>query len=185
MPEGLEWRVDVSFLTNSYMVMDLLFVIIGLALGLGGILFLVTGGESIFDIFEVLVLATGALVVLTFLVVGVVFLNSVELVFKMDAEGVRYSLSECASDLNRLAWMLGSISHRVNSEESSFFAVNRESAFVPWTDIKKAVFDGKKRVIMVSSTRRLLLRVYCTPENFDKVAEAIEDTLPDAVLKRI
>lgn len=185
MSEGLKWRVDVSLLNNSYMVMDLLFVIIGSALGLGVILFLVMGGESLFNILEVLVLASGALIVLTFLVIGVVFLNSVELVFKMDAEGVRCSLGEYASDLNRLAWMVGAISHRVNPVGSSLVALNMDSSFVPWTDIKKAVFDEKKRVIMVSSTRRLLLRVYCTPENYDKVAEAIEETLLDAELKRI
>ena len=185
MSEGLEWRVDVPFLTNSHMVMDLLFVIIGSAVGLGVILFLIMGGEDLFAILEILVLAAGALIVLTFLVIGVVFLNSVELVFKVDAEGVRCDLGEYASNLNRLAWMIGSISHRVNPVGSSLIAMSRESAFVPWGDVRKAVFDGKKRVINVSSARRLLLRVYCTPENYDNVIGAFEELLPDAELKRI
>jgi len=185
MSEGLEWRVDVPFLTNSHMVMDLLFVIIGSAVGLGVILFLIMGGENLFAILEILVLAAGALIVLTFLVIGVVFLNSVELVFKIDAEGVRCDLGEYAGNLNRLAWMVSSISHRVNPVGSSLIAMSRESAFVPWGDVMKAVFDGKKRVISVSSARRLLLRVYCTPENYNNVAGAIEEILPDAELKRI
>ena len=185
MSDGLEWRVDVPFLTNSHMVMDLLFVIIGSAVGLGVILFLIMGGEDLFAILEILVLAAGALIVLTFLVIGVVFLNSVELVFKIDAEGVRCDLGEYASNLNRLAWMVGSISHRVNPVGSSFIAMSRESTFTPWGDIRKAVFDGKKRVISLSSARRLLLRVYCTPQNYDNVAEAVEEMLPDAELKRI
>jgi len=185
MSDGLEWRVDVSFLNNSYMVMDILFVIIGSAVGLGVILFLIMGGEDLFAILEILVLATGALIVLTFLVIGVVFLNSVELVFKIDSEGVRCGLGEYASNLNRLAWMLGSISHRVNPVGSSLIAISRESTFVPWADIRKAVFDGKKQVISVSSNRRLLLRVYCTPENYDNVAITIEEMLPDAELKRV
>ena len=167
------------------MVMDLLFVIIGSAVGLGVILFLIMGEEGLFEILEILVLATGALIVLTFLVIGVVFLNSVELVFKINAEGIRCDLGEYASNLNRLAWIVGSISHRVNPVSSSLIVMSRESTFVPWGDIKKAVFDGKKRVISLSSAKRLLLMVYCTPQNYDNVAEAVEDMLPDAEIKRI
>jgi hypothetical protein len=185
MSEGLEWRVDVPFLTNSYMVMDLLFVIIGSAVGLGVILFLFMGGEDLLAILEILVLAAGALIMLTFLVIGVIFLNSVELVFKIDAKGVHCDLGEYAGNLNRLAWVVGSISHRVNPVGSSFIAMSRENTFIPWGAIKKAVFDGKKRVISLSSARRLLLRVYCTPQNYDNVAETIDDMLPDAELKRI
>ena len=185
MSDGLEWRVDVSFLNNSYMVMDLLYVIIGSATGLGVILFLIMGGESLFAILEILVLATGALIVVTFFVIGFIFLNSVELVFKIDVEGVRCDLGEYASNLNRLTWIVGSISHRVNPVSSSLIVMSRESTFTPWGDIRKAVFDGKKRVISLSSARRLLLMVYCTPQNYDNVAEAVEEMLPDAELKRI
>lgn len=172
-------------LNNSYMVMDILFVILGSAGGLGVILFLVMGGETILAILEILVLAVGVLIVLAFLVIGVIFLNRMELVFKVDEEGVRCDLGEYAGNLNRLAWMIGSISQRVNPMGASLIAMSRESTFVPWSDIKKAVFDGKKRVISVSSARRLLLRVYCTTENYNDVAEIIEEMLPDVELKRI
>ena len=185
MSDGLEWRVDVSLLNNSYMVMDILFVILGSAGGLGVILFLVMGGETILAILEILVLAVGVLIVLAFLVIGVIFLNRMELVFKVDEEGVRCDLGEYAGNLNRLAWMIGSISQRVNPMGASLIAMSRESTFVPWSDIKKAVFDGKKRVISVSSARRLLLRVYCTTENYNDVAEIIEEMLPDVELKWI
>ena len=185
MTDTLEWRIDVPLLNNSYMVMDILFVILGSAGGLGVILFLVMGGESILAILEILVLAVGALIVMAFLVIGVIFLNRMELVFKVDGEGVRCDRGEYVSNLNRLAWMIGSISQRVNPMGASLIAMSRESTFVPWADIKKAVFDGKKRVISVSSARRLLLRVYCNPENYDNVAETIDEMLPDAELKRI
>ena len=185
MSDGLEWQINVPLLNNSYMVMDILFVILGSAGGLGVIFFLIMGGEALYAILEILVLAAGALIVLTFLVIGVIFLNRMELVFKMDEEGVHCDLGEHASNLNRLAWMIGSISQRVNPLGSSLIAMSRGSTFVPWNNIKKAVFDGKKRVISVSSTRRLLMRVYCTPENYDDVAEAVEGMLPDAELKRI
>lgn len=185
MSDRLEWRVNVPLLNNSYMVMDILFVILGSAGGLGVILFLVMGGETILAILEILVLAVGVLIVLAFLVIGVIFLNRMELVFKVDEEGVRCDLGEYAGNLNRLAWMIGSISQRVNPMGASLIAMSRESTFVPWSDIKKAVFDGKKRVISVSSARRLLLRVYCTTENYNDVAEIIEEMLPDVELKRI
>lgn len=185
MTDAVEWRVEVPLLNNSYMVMDILFVILGSAGGLGVVLFLVMGGGAILAILEILVLAVGALIVLAFLVIGVIFLNRMELVFKVDGEGVRCDLGEYAGNLNRLAWMIGSISQRVNPMGASLIAMSRESTFVPWSDIKKAVLDGRKRVISVSSARRLILRVYCTPENYDDVAEAVEEMLPDAELKRI
>ncbi len=172
-------------LYNSYMVMGILFVILGSAGGLGVILFLVMGGEYILAILEILVLAVGALIVMAFLVIGVIFLNRMELVFKVDWEGVRCDRGEYVSNLNRLAWMIGSISQRVNPMGASLIAMSRESTLVPWGDIKKAVFDGKKGVISVSSARRLLLRVYCTPENYDNIAETVDEMLPDAELKRI
>lgn len=185
MTDTLEWRVDVPLLNNSYMVMDILFVILGSAGGLGVILFLVMGGESIMAILEILVLAVGALIVMTFLVIGVIFLNRMELVFKVNGEGVRCDRGEYVSNLNRLAWMIGSISQRVNPMGASLIAMSRESTFVPWNGIKKAVLDGRKRVISLSSSRRLLLRMYCTPENYADVAGTVEEMLPDVEFKLI
>ena len=185
MTETFEWGIDVPLLNNAYMVMDILFVILGSAGGLGAILFLVMGGESILAILEILVIAVGALIVLAFLVIGTIFLNTMDLVFKVDGDGIRCDLGEYTSNLNRLAWKMGSISQRINPLSLSLVAKNQDTTFVAWTDIEKAVFDGRKRVISVSSARRLLLRVYCTPENYEKVAETVEGMLPDAELKLI
>lgn len=185
MSDAHEWRIDVPLLNNSYMVMDILFVILASAGGLGVILFLVTGGESTLAILEILVPAVGVLIVMVFIVIGVVFLNRMELVFKVDAHGVRCDLGEYASNLNRIAWMIGSISQRVNPAGASLIAMSRESTFVPWTDIKKAVLDGRKRVISLSSSRRLLLRVYCPPDNYEEVAGTVEEMLPDVEIKLI
>ena len=185
MTDTHEWRIDVPMLTNSYMIMDILFVIIGSAGMLGALLFLVMGGEDILAILEILVLATGGLIVLAFFVIGVVFLNKMELVFKVDEEGIRCDLGEYTGNLNRLAWMVTSISQKVNPTGGALIAKGRESTFVAWTDIEKAVFDGRKRVISVSSARRLLLRLYCTHENYDKVAKAVEGMLPDLEIKLI
>jgi len=185
MTETFEWGIDVPLLNNAYMVMDILLVILGSAGGLGAILFLVMGGESILAILEILVIAVGALIVLAFLVIGTIFLNTMDLVFKVDQEGVRCDLGEYTSTLNRLAWKMGSLSQRINPLSSSLVARNADTTFVPWTDIEKAVFDGRKRVISVSSARRLLLRVYCTHENYGNIAETVEGMLPDAELKLI
>ena len=185
MTDTYEWGIDVPLLNNSYMVMDILFVILGSAGALGVILFLVTGGESIIDILEILVIAVGGLIVLAFLVIGTIFLNRMDLVFKVDGAGVRCDLGEYTGNLNRLAWKMGSISQRINPFSSSLIAKNQDTTFVPWGAIEKAVFDGRKRVISVSSARRLLLRVYCTPENYDGVAKVVEEMLPDLEIKLI
>jgi len=185
MTDMFEWRIDVPLLNNSYMVMDILFVILGTAGGLGAILFLVIGGESILAILEILVIAVGALIVLAFLVIGTIFLNTMDLVFKVNGDGVRCDLGDYTSNLNRIAWKMGSISQRINPLSSSLVARNQDTTFVPWTDIEKAVFDGRKRVISVSSARRLLLRIYCTPENYDGVANVVEEMLPDVEIKLI
>jgi len=185
LTDTLNWRVEVPMLNNYYMVMDILFVILGSSGMLGALLFVVMGGNNILDILEILVLSTGGLIVLSFILIGVVFLNKMGLIYRIDGDGVRCDLGEYTSNLNRLAWMMSSASKRVNPTGGALISNGRENTFVPWTDIEKAVFDGKKRIISVSSARRLLLRLYCTHENYEKVAEVVDEMLPDAELKLI
>ena len=71
------------------------------------------------------------------------------------------------------------------SWQSSMMSMSRESTFVPWTDIEKAVMDDRKKVISLSSGRRMLVRLFCTPETYDQSVEMVERILFEAELKHI
>lgn len=118
MPE-VKWTREVSLLTNYYIVMDVLFVILFGGAGLGFILFLIMGAAEIYVILQIITLATGILIVLAFLTMGIVMLNNVEMTFTLDEKGIKTVLGKGEQDkqdrpvlwnAHRETWLDGHIS---------------------------------------------------------------------------
>lgn len=177
----LEWRVEVPLLTNSQIVLNLLFIIMGLSGGATALLYLTLGADGLLPYINTIILATGGLIVLTFLVVGMALLNKIELCYSIDEAGVNCKLIDPKGAINRLTLALSSLSRKVNL----FGSPITSRASVRWSLVQKAVLDNRKKAVTLSDDKRMLVRVYATPQNYMSVAEMVEESLPDVELKRI
>ena len=183
MPE-VKWTREVSLLTNYYIVMDVLVVILFGGAGLGFILFLIMGATEIYAILQIITLATGILIVLAFLTMGIVMMNNVEMTFTLDEKGIKTVLGKKENRINKIALFFGLLTGKLGLMGTSVLAMSREQTFVEWAVIQKAVMDDKKKVISLSSGRRMLVRLFCNPETYVESIKMVEAMLPDAELKR-
>ncbi len=184
MPDPINWTREVPLLTNYYIVMDVLFVILFGGAGLGIILFLIMGGSEIIAILQIVTLATGILIVLAFLTMGLIMLNNVEMTFTLNEKGIRTVLGKKENRINKIALFFGFLSGKPGLMGTSMLAMSREQTFVEWSSIQKAVMDDRKRVISLSSGVRMLARLFCTPETYDDAVKMVEAMLPDVEMKR-
>lgn len=183
--DEIKWTREVPLLNNSYMIMDVLFVLLFGAGGLAGILILIMGLNEILAILQIVVLATGILIVLAFLAMGVIMLNNVEMTFTVNEEGIHTTMGKKENRINKLALLMGLMAGKPGLMGSSVLAMSREQSSIGWSDIQKGVMDDRRKVISLSSGVRLLVRLYCIPETYNKAVGYVENMLPDADLKHI
>lgn len=183
--DEVKWTYEVPLLTNSYMIMDVLFALLFGAGGLAGVLILIMGLEEVLVILRIVMLATGILIVLAFLAMGVIMLNNVEMTFTVNEKGIHTSLGKKENRINQIALVMGLLTLKPGLMGSSMLAMSREQTSINWSDIQKGVMDDKRRVISLSSSVRLLVRMYCTPETYKDAVSYVENMLPDADLKHI
>lgn len=181
----ITWTREVPLLTNSYMVMDVLFVLLFGGGGLAAVLILIMGFSEILAILRIVTLATGILIVLAFLTMGVIMLNNVEMTFTVNEDGIRTTMGKKENRLNKVALFLGLLAGKPGLTGTSMLAMSREQSFVEWSSIEKAVMDEKKRVISLSSGVRMLVRLYCTSETYHDVVAMVDRMLPEVESKHI
>ncbi len=184
MTDQVTWTHEIPLLNNYYMVMDVLFVILFGGGGLGVLLFLIMGPDNIFAILKLVTVTTGILIVLAFATMGIVMLNNVEMTFALNEKGVQTVLGKKETRLNKVALFFVFLTGKPGLISTSMLSMYREQTFVDWSDIRKVVMDERKKVISLSSERRLLVRLFCTPETYKDAVKMVETMLPDTDLKR-
>lgn len=183
--DKIQWTREVPLLTNYYMIMDVFFAVLAGSGGLGVILFLIMGVDQFFTVLRIMTLTTGVLIVLAFLAMGVFMMNNVKMTFTLDEKGISTRMSKRESRINQVSLLLGFLARKPGLMGSSLMAMSRESTFVEWKDIEKVVMDDRKKVISLSSGRKLIVRLYCTPETYPKSVETVERILFESELKHI
>jgi hypothetical protein len=185
MSEQIKWEREVPLMTNYYLVMDVLFVILFGGAGISFMLYLVMGAGEIYVILEIVTIAIGALIVLAYMVMGVFMMNNVEMRFTINEKGIQIVLGNKENRINRIALFFGSITGKLSLMGTSALAMSREQTFVEWSSIQKAVLDERKKVINLSTGKKMLVRLYCSPEVYPEAVMYVEKMLPDVEPKYI
>lgn len=192
-PKGLlRWRVEVSLLTNRFIVRDTLMgagastLIAGLLIG--GI-FAWTGGMEglragllFAGIMGLFILAVSVLTL------GVIFGNRWPLEFVVGPDGVLMNnVSEKAHAIHRLSWILAIVTGRPLMAGPGLIAQSREVVGIPWDEVRKVQRYPALGVIGITGGFLDNVRLYCTPANYAEVAQAVEAAVrqhaPSAVIR--
>lgn len=183
--DEIQWTREVPLLNNAYMVMDVLFVLLFSGGGLGAILVLIMGFEEILAILRIVTIASGALIVLAFVTMGFVMMNDLEMTFTLNEKGIQTDINQKKTRFNKVALVFGLLAGKPGLMGTSMLAMSREQSFVEWSSIQKAVMDDRKKVISLSSSLRLLSRLYCNSETYMETVEFVEKMIPEVEMKHI
>lgn len=81
-----------------------------------------------------------------------------------------YEVTPTQKKLNTWVIILGALGGRPGVAGAGFLARAQESDCFAWADIHRADLFPKRRVVCIRNSWRTLLRIYCTPENYEAVA---------------
>jgi len=179
MAEVFDWDVRVPLVSNVYVLIDILIVLMVLSLGLSGVVLFFVGFDKVYAVLRVFVIADGFVILLLYSVMGFVFLNRFQLIYHIDTEGVHVRVGEFESSLNRMAWRTSSIVQRYSFTGGRVYSLMNEEHYVSWSSVTRYFFDSKHRVVSLTDDFRPLMRVYCTVDNVDDVLEFVRLMVPE------
>jgi len=181
------WSKDVR--TNRFIVYDLFkgfgiaFLIFGLILL--GIMVFTDNLDSLLQMLQVMGwIAVGFTVLIAFVVL-VFFGNHFPMRFTVTKKGVMMeSLSRRAHVTNRIAIIVGLLARKPGVAGAGLIAASQEAMGYDWDEIWRATYYPSEHSITLLNTWRVVLRLFCTKENYEEVAAAVRAGLESGERKR-
>jgi len=179
LSEDIEWDVCVPLVSNIYILVDMLIILILLSMALAGVVIYLTGFSHIYDVFRLFIIGDGVVIILLLFVMSLVFLNRFHLIYRLNDEGVHVRVGEFESSLNRAAWRISGLAQRWPYSRGFTPILLNEELYVPWSSVKRFFSDPKRRVVTLTDGLRPLMRIYCTEENVNEVFSLVETLVPE------
>ena len=175
----ISWEVSVPLLTNRFILYDLLKV-----WGISSLfLFFILTGIAVYDrnwrAFTGLmqlggVVSAGLLVLLILVMLGF-FWNRFPMGFTLGPQGARVvSLSRRGRWGNRLAVVLGALAGKPGVAGAGLLGMAQETAAMAWNDVRRLNIHATSRVISLMDNWHVVMRLYCTPQNYNVVLDAVQ-----------
>lgn len=174
-PETIEWSYRVPLLTSRFMLWDFLRVTLLSVLSmyvLVGLMGLIVEGEFIVLPLQVFAIVAGIMLGL-FVLASLLLGNNVPMTFSVRPDGVSYGMGRRQKGLNRATVILGVLSGNPTTAGAGLLAATREQGGWKWAELREARYFAAPRVISLRNSWRTVLRLHCTPENYEQVRVAV------------
>lgn len=174
----LSWETAFSLVTNRFFLYDILKALAWTA-GIVALLLTVTfamAGNlgSLWGVFPVLGIILAAIFVLILLIALVLFGNRYPTRFTMTDRAVYWSgRSKEAHRASRLAMLAGILGGKPSVAGAGLLAATGNSGFLPWKSVGCFKAYPAERVITIMNTWRVVVRLYCTAENYQVAVESV------------
>ncbi|MDO8847092.1 MAG: hypothetical protein Q7W51_01715 [Coriobacteriia bacterium] len=185
--ETIEWEYRVPLLTSRFMLYDFIKVII-LSVLIMYVLVAVMGwfvdGEFVWMPPQVFLIASGAMAGL-FTIACLLLGNHVTMQFSVGPDGVGYASGTREKKWNRAAIIVGALAGSATAAGAGLIASSQEEGGWPWAELHRANEYPGPRVITLRNSWRAVLRLHCTPENYEQVRAAVLAGLAKGAAERV
>lgn len=174
------WDTEFSLLTDRFVLYDgvkLVAWTYGLITVLFTVILLVQGEpESIPPLLGMFALVLAGLSLLGVLIMLVVFRNRFRARHTITADGVIVeSTSRTARFFNRFAVVAGAVGRSPGTAGAGLLAMSREQVGLEWVDLHRIKTHEDQLVLSLMNSWRVVMRLYCTPENYQTVLALVTD----------
>jgi hypothetical protein len=156
----ISWEFNASLLTNQFIMYDLLkvwgFSTLFLGLLMGGIATYDGKWRTLVAMAPVLGAVSAGFLVLLILVLLVFFGNRFPMGF------------------NRLAVVLGALAGKPGVAGAGLLGMAQEAVEVVWDDVRRLNIHAPARVISLMDSWHVVMRLYCTPQNYEVVLNDVQ-----------
>lgn len=176
--DTLHWDAVFSLATNRFVIYDMLKVI-GLTwaimLLIFGMIFGVSDGpESLLPFLAILSIIMVGFLLLSMAIMLVFFGNRYPSRFTLSPRGaVMENLSGRARGANTAAMALGLLAGKPGLAGAGMLAKSQERVAISWKDVRRVREHPDQRVLSLMNGWRVVIRLYCSPENYDAAREFV------------
>ena len=172
--QELSWQVNVPLLTDQFIMYDLLkvwgFSTLFMFLIMVAIFIFERNWRGLISMLLPVGLTSLGILFLFFLVMLVFFGNRFPMGFMLGPQGAMVaSLSQRGRWGNRLAVILGALAGKPGVAGAGLLGMSRETVGVTWDEVRRLNIHPKTRVISLMDSWHVVMRLYCTPKNYDQV----------------
>jgi hypothetical protein len=119
------------------------------------------------------------------LIMLIFFNNRYPMEFLLSSRGVvMVSKSQRGHWANRLAVVVGAMAGKPGVVGSGLLAMSREVEGMSWEDVQQVKVYPQVRVITLMDSWHVVARLYCTPQNFETVRDAVQVWAAQSARKR-
>jgi hypothetical protein len=177
--QELSWQVNVPLLNDQFIMYDLLkvwgFSTLFMFLIMAAIFIFERNWRGFISMLPLVGLTSLGILVLFLLVMLVFFGNRFPMGFMLGPQGAMVaSLSQRGRWGNRLAVILGALAGKPGVAGAGLLGMARETVGVTWDEVRRLNIHPETRVISLMDSWHVVLRLYCTPQNYDQVLMAVQ-----------
>jgi hypothetical protein len=177
-PQALEWEIAFPLLTNRFFLYDMAKLLFWTFLIVNGLMLTIFLIQREFDALLPMVQLSGLIILgfalLAAAITAVIFGNRFPTRFAVRPDGVFYeSLSGRASTLNRAAIVAGILAGKPGAAGAGLLAASQETGGIIWHDVRTVHEYPNQCVISLMNSWRVVLRLYCRPEDYPRVIELV------------
>jgi hypothetical protein len=175
----ISWQMNIPLLTDQFIMYDLLKVWGYSTLFLGLLMFAILAFErnwqSFVNVLAPLSLTSMGILILFILVMLVFFGNRYPMGFVISEQGAGVVSLSCRGRWgNRLAVIVGALAGKPGVAGAGLLGMARESVGTTWDEVRRLKVHPEVRTISLMDSWHVVLRLYCTPQNYPQVLEAVQ-----------
>lgn len=173
--ESMNWSISVPLFRNTVILKQL-----GLAVGIPfGALIIVLLILSFSDVGALYGLAlVGALLLLSWLFLMMVYRGKYEMDFILDSTGALYRTQTKQAKKNRiintLAVVFGLLSRNLTTAGAGMLAQSRQQVFMRWQRITRVKYIPRSRTILLRSGLTENIALFCSEDNYSAVEQFVK-----------
>jgi hypothetical protein len=177
--ELITWNRKIPLITNPYLVLQCIFIPLGIAIVMGGFLSLVTGSIEMLVLFFMISAGLSVLMLLIMLVLQLVTGGGLDTEFLISTEGVAHNAGSTTRALNRVSAGGSAVLGSLAGTGAGLSAISQENTVLPWEDVRYiSVYPRTQSIVFRSRYLISPVVLYCSEENFLPVLKMVKRYAP-------
>jgi hypothetical protein len=165
--ELITWNRKIPLITNPYLVLQCIFIPLGIAIVMGGFLSLITGSVEMFVLFFIISAGLSLLMLLIMLVLQLITGGGLDTEFLISNEGVAHNAGNTTRALNRASAGGSAVLGSLAGTGAGLSAISQENTVLPWDDVRYiSVYRRTRSIVFRSKYLISPVVLYCSEENF-------------------
>lgn len=184
--ECLSWERKIPLITNPYLVLQCIFIPLGIGVLLGLFFWLITGAGEMLVMFLILGGFLAILFLFVMVVLHLVTHGGLSTTFFIGSKGVAHSAGSTTRSLNRASTGGSVLLGSMGGTGAGMLAMSQEENMLRWEEVRYiSVFPRVRSVVLRSKYLISPVVLYCTEKNFDAVLTMIRTYAPPVATRNL